>query len=100
MAYSFTQVEELKAEPDELKESAPALAAKQLDKELKASSSVALPAQVNDLTAVVKKKKKPAAEPNGDDAASSTKRKAEDDAPSTPPEKKAKLETEGAEAEA
>ena len=84
----------MKADPDELNESAPALAAKQLDKELNTSSSVALPTQVHDLTAVVKKKKKPAPEADGVDAATTTKRKAEDDVPSDLSEKKAKLESE------
>ena len=80
-------------EPEDLQESAPALAAKQLDKELNASASAALPAQVHDLTGIVKKKKKPAPEADGADAATATKRKAEDEVPSALTEKKAKLET-------
>jgi HAT1-interacting factor 1 len=84
----FVKVEELGQLPAESSaaESAPALAAKALDKELNGgSSSASAPAQVNDLTSMVKKKKK---EPTTD---SSAKRKAEDDA-ACPADKRVKME--------
>lgn len=82
------KVEELKTIPNESNESAPVLAAKALDAELKvpsSSSGSAAPLPVNDLTSMVKRKKK-APEANG-----STKRKAEDDA-EAPSEKKARVD--------
>ena len=94
----------MKTSPNELHTtSAPELAEKALDQELNgAGASSAAPAQVNDLSGMVKKKKKPAAEPapavepvpNG---TGGEKRKADDDA-ATPPEKKARLEEPGASA--
>ncbi|KAK7056262.1 hypothetical protein VNI00_002815 [Paramarasmius palmivorus] len=83
------KVEELKTSPnDSVQESAPALAAKALDKELNASatSSSSGPVVVNDLTKVVRKKKNPATE------AESNKRKAEDDGEGSGSEKKPKLD--------
>lgn len=69
--------------------SAPALAAQELDKELKSVPTIPPEAPINDLTMVVKKKKKVAP------AESSTaKRKAEDEPLGSPGEKKAKLEGE------
>ncbi|KAI0046489.1 hypothetical protein FA95DRAFT_1542504 [Auriscalpium vulgare] len=80
------KVDELKTSPNqEQGGSAPELAARALDRELKSSSSAQLP--VNDLTGMVKKKKKAVPEANG-----AEKRKAEDDGTHSPPEKKAKLE--------
>ena len=74
--------------PNEVKLSAPALAAQELERELNAGPTRSnIPLPVNDLTSmVVKKKKKKHAneEPVG-------KRKADERYPS-PPEKKAKLE--------
>ncbi|EIN09667.1 hypothetical protein PUNSTDRAFT_113095 [Punctularia strigosozonata HHB-11173 SS5] len=86
------KVEELGQLPAETTgaESAPELVAKVLDRELNTgSASTGAPAQVNDLTSMVKKKKKePAANGSG-------KRKADDDAGS-PSDKKAKLEDDAA----
>ncbi|KAL0067242.1 hypothetical protein AAF712_005812 [Marasmius tenuissimus] len=83
------KIEELKTSPnDSLQESAPALAAKALDKELNATTSASSgPSVVNDLTKVVRKKKNPQA------AAESSKRKAEDDGEVSGSEKKPKLDT-------
>lgn len=90
-------MDELRLLQNELKESAPVLVAKALDKELgPGSSSVTLPATVNDLTSVVKKKKKPVAETSVEDAPAAAKRKAEDDAHDTSSEKKAKIGSETA----
>lgn len=72
------------APAEEEQGSAPELAAKALDAELKASSSAVNPAVVNDLTSIVKKKKKAPADTNG------SKRKADEDAGSN--EKKARLD--------
>ncbi|EGN96727.1 hypothetical protein SERLA73DRAFT_57984 [Serpula lacrymans var. lacrymans S7.3] len=83
------KVEELKTTPTEPNESAPAMAARALDKELN-TAIAAVPTQVNDLSKVVRKKKKDA-EPL---AESTGKRKAEDEdgEVSSGPEKKAKVE--------
>lgn len=94
-ANSCIQVEELKTSPNEPVESAPALAAKALDQELNAPSTVSVPsgqAEVRDLTGLVKKKKK---NPETDSTVTSStaKRKAEDDCNEAQSEKKAKLET-------
>ncbi|GJE90318.1 hypothetical protein PsYK624_064470 [Phanerochaete sordida] len=95
------KVEELKTLPNEEGLSAPALAAKALDTELNAGAAApvpAAPAQVNDLTGMVKKKKKPAVQTAEEaaapaaDANGSAKRKAEDEAQASPSEKKARLE--------
>ncbi|OJA21553.1 hypothetical protein AZE42_03234 [Rhizopogon vesiculosus] len=84
------KVEELKTTPNELTESAPAMAARALDAELNARpvSVPGQPALVNDLTSlVVKRKKKPA------EADAPTKRRAEDgEGDVSPTAKKAKLE--------
>ncbi|KXN87528.1 NASP-related protein sim3 [Leucoagaricus sp. SymC.cos] len=93
------KVEELKTSPnDALAQSAPALAAQALDKELNARVALSgLPQAVNDLTGIVKKKKKvPASDANAN-ATSSTeaggaKRKAEDEAEESNTEKKARIE--------
>lgn len=97
--FSCPQVEELKTSPnDTLAQTAPAMAAQALDKELNAGASLSnLPQAVNDLTGIVKKKKK---EPAPDAAASadatpnseatSGKRKAEE-AEESNTEKKARL---------
>ena len=94
----------MKTSPNELHTtSAPELAEKALDQELNgASASSAAPAQVNDLSGMVKKKKKPAAEPAPavepvPNSTGGEKRKADDDAATTP-EKKARLEEPGASA--
>lgn len=99
------QVDELRMMQNELKESAPVLAAKALDKELgtgQASSATVANAPVHDLTSIVKKKKKPApeatSEANDSETLAAGKRKAEDDGPSALSEKKAKLDGEGAQA--
>lgn len=88
----MAQVEELKTVPNEPAASAPELAAKALDQELNApasSSATSGPAEVRDLTSMVKKKKKaPIVEPT----ASASKRKAEDEAPDSPSDKKARVE--------
>ncbi|KAJ8495814.1 hypothetical protein ONZ45_g12686 [Pleurotus djamor] len=82
------KVEELKTSPtDSVETSAPALAAQQLDQELKAAPAAPAETPVNDLTMVVKKKKKPV------DESAAVKRKAEDDPNGSPGEKKAKLES-------
>ncbi|KAG6869222.1 hypothetical protein C0993_009085 [Termitomyces sp. T159_Od127] len=80
------KVEELKTTPnsDEKSMSAPAMAARALDKELNAGSSAAsvtVPDVVNDLTSIVKKKKP------------TEKRKADADAESSTTEKKARIDT-------
>ncbi|VDB99901.1 unnamed protein product [Peniophora sp. CBMAI 1063] len=91
------KVAELKTSPNEIHTtSAPELAEKALDQELNGAGAPATaPAQVNDLSGMVKKKKKPApTEPVTEPVANSSgaeKRKADDDA-GTPPEKKARLE--------
>ena len=108
------KVEELKTTPNEPVLSAPEMVAKALDKELNASAATssgsgskpAAPAQVNDLTGMVKKKKKAApetAEANGAAASSVSgsgsttgKRKAEDEESASPSEKKVKLDDEAA----
>ncbi|KAL0573438.1 hypothetical protein V5O48_008532 [Marasmius crinis-equi] len=83
------KVEELKTSPnDSLHESAPALAAQALDKELNAGAAASNTQVVNDLTKVVRKKKNPPAE-----AAESSKRKAEDEGEAPGSEKKPKLDT-------
>ncbi|KAJ3481893.1 hypothetical protein NLI96_g7346 [Meripilus lineatus] len=89
------KVDELKTVPNEPVESAPAMAAKALDKELNAPSTVTnstVPPVINDLTSIVKKKKK-APEPV-DGANGATKRKSDDveDGLSSPSEKKVKLD--------
>ncbi|KZT07474.1 uncharacterized protein LAESUDRAFT_651243 [Laetiporus sulphureus 93-53] len=86
------KVEELKTAPDEQYESAPAMVAKALDKELNGIASAmksVTPQTVTDLTSIVKKKKKnPDAGPDAGD-----KRKAEEEPiPSLPSEKKARVE--------
>lgn len=88
-------MDELKTVPNEPVESAPAMAAKALDKELNAPSTVTnstVPPVINDLTSIVKKKKK-APEPV-DGANGATKRKSDDveDGLSSPSEKKVKLD--------
>ncbi|KAG7093956.1 hypothetical protein E1B28_007589 [Marasmius oreades] len=81
------KVEELKTSPnDSVDESAPALAAKALDKELNAGSSSTGITVINDLTKIVRKKKNPAS------SAESSKRKAEDDGEVSGSEKKPKLD--------
>ncbi len=89
-------MEELKTVPNEPAESAPAMAAKALDKELNAPSTVTnstVPSTINDLTSIVKKKKKA---PDANGARGATKRKADDveDGLSSPTEKKVKLDGE------
>lgn len=99
-SHLFTQVEELKTLPEnEVEESAPAMAAKALDRVLNAaggsSSSSATPVVVNDLTSIVKKKKK-VAPPAPVEAArdvSPAKRKAETDAEPLNIDKKPKLDS-------
>ena len=106
------KVEELKTTPNEPVLSAPEMVAKALDKELNASAATssgsgskpAAPAQVNDLTGMVKKKKKAAPEtveangaaaPSVSGSGSTTgKRKAEDEESASPSEKKVKLDDE------
>ncbi|KAJ8590154.1 hypothetical protein M405DRAFT_180292 [Rhizopogon salebrosus TDB-379] len=83
------KVEELKTTPNELTESAPAMAARALDAELNTRpiSVPGQPAVVNDLTSlVVKRKKKPT------EADAPTKRRADDEGDASPTAKKAKLE--------
>ncbi|XP_006461785.1 hypothetical protein AGABI2DRAFT_193169 [Agaricus bisporus var. bisporus H97] len=94
------KVEELKTSPNEiLDQSAPALAAQALDKELNMEiKSAILPQVVNDLTGIVKKKKKVAtAETEASDSpsteANGAKRKAEEEAEASSTEKKARLES-------
>ncbi|EPQ56785.1 hypothetical protein GLOTRDRAFT_28946, partial [Gloeophyllum trabeum ATCC 11539] len=87
------KVEDLKTSPSEENalESAPALVAKALDKELATAPSASVLTQVNDLTSMVKKKKAPDA--NGTNGVNGTaKRKAEDAAASPDPEKKPRVE--------
>ena len=91
-------MEELKTIPNEPKLSAPALAAKALEQELKPTSSPAASSlPVHDLTSMVKKKKKPIAEANSSHAvsetngAASTKRKAEDASSGSPTDKRARV---------
>ncbi len=85
------QIEELKTSPNEsVSESAPAMVAHALDRELNAGSAV-VPNQepvVNDLTSMVVKKKKKAPEDT-----SATKRKAEDDVQDSNCEKKPKVDS-------
>ncbi|KAK0467181.1 uncharacterized protein EV420DRAFT_670911 [Desarmillaria tabescens] len=85
------KIEELKTSPNEsVTESAPAMVAHALDKELNAGSAV-VPNQepvVNDLTSMVVKKKKKAPEDT-----SAVKRKAEDDAQDSNCEKKPKVDS-------
>ncbi|KAE9399908.1 hypothetical protein BT96DRAFT_957113 [Gymnopus androsaceus JB14] len=84
------KIEELKMAPNEtLADSAPAMVAQALDKELAGSSaSAANTAVVNDLTSMVRKKKAPVAD------AASAKRKADDEEDSGS-EKKPKLDAGG-----
>ncbi|KAF9269063.1 hypothetical protein L218DRAFT_851954 [Marasmius fiardii PR-910] len=86
------KVEELKTSPnDSITESAPALAAKALDKELNAgASSSASTTVVNDLTNIVRKKKNPVAPPV---LVESSKRKAEDNGEVSGSDKKPKLDS-------
>ncbi|KAF5362162.1 hypothetical protein D9756_002240 [Leucocoprinus leucothites] len=94
------KVEELKTSPnDTLGQSAPALVAQALDKELNVGVKPSeLPQTVNDLTGIIKKKKKaPAAAPNASNAgpipeASSAKRKADEEAEVSNTEKKARVD--------
>jgi HAT1-interacting factor 1 len=78
---------------DDTQLSAPALAARALDRELSAGTSSGVPTVpgqtglVNDLTGMVKKKKKPV-----DVGAAGTKRKADDDDAPSPTEKRARVE--------
>ena len=101
LTFVLAQIEELKTVPNEPVESAPAMAARALDEELRAAvpvSAVGSSTTVNDLTSIVKKKKKaPAPETNGasvsaSGSASSEKRKAEDESNQSPPGKKTKLD--------
>ncbi len=96
------QVEELKTSPNEtLAQSAPALAAQALDRELNAggATSTNAPQAVNDLTGIVKKKKKaPTTDISSDPVTTEAevngiKRKAEDEAEESGTEKKARLES-------
>ncbi|KAL4252106.1 Nuclear Autoantigenic Sperm-associated Protein [Abortiporus biennis] len=101
------KVEELKTVPNEPAESAPALAAKELDQELNVASTkagsittttpAALP--VNDLTSMVKKKKKgppvhgiPLQDTNSESTIAGGKRKADDSVSYPPSDKKVKLD--------
>ncbi|KAI0796061.1 hypothetical protein C8Q75DRAFT_711441 [Abortiporus biennis] len=101
------KVEELKTVPNEPAESAPALAAKELDQELNLTSTkagsittttpAALP--VNDLTSMVKKKKKgppvhgtPLQDTNSESTIAGGKRKADDSVSYPPSDKKVKLD--------
>ncbi|OSD04691.1 hypothetical protein PYCCODRAFT_1465664 [Trametes coccinea BRFM310] len=88
------KVDELKTSPNELSESAPALAAKALDAELNTvPATVAAPStEVHDLTGLVKKKKKNPETDCSPPTNGSAKRKAEDDSEDAQSEKKAKLE--------
>lgn len=88
----------MKTVPNEPAESAPAMAAKALDKELNAPSTVAnstAPPTINDLTSIVKKRKK-IPDPSANDVNGTTKRKADDvdDGLNSPTEKKVKLDEE------
>ncbi|KAF9446196.1 hypothetical protein P691DRAFT_709032 [Macrolepiota fuliginosa MF-IS2] len=90
------KVEELKTSPnDKLAQSAPALVAQALDKELNAGVKPSeLPPAVNDLTGIVKKRKKaPAPEADAAIEANGAKRKAEDETDVSNAEKKARLES-------
>jgi HAT1-interacting factor 1 len=85
-------VEELKTAPNEsLAQSAPAMAAEALDRELNAhpsatTSSTSAPV-INDLTSAVKRKKK------ARENATSSKRKAEDEVEPSKTDKKVRLDT-------
>ncbi|ETW78788.1 hypothetical protein HETIRDRAFT_410739 [Heterobasidion irregulare TC 32-1] len=85
------KVDELKSSPNDSHASAPELAARALDEELRAGLTGASlagtkPLPVNDLTTMVKKKKK------APDANGAEKRKADDESSNSPAEKKARLE--------